>query len=350
MNTKPNQRSRPVKPKGVTKRKPSQQYVAPAAVSRSVVSSRPQERVIPKGRSLVFKEYVQDIAGSVAFSASSFPVQPGLSNLFAWLATQAVSYQEYRFRRLRFIYETEKASSTSGKVMMAFLPDAGDPTPASKQEMLENEHKAANAVWAPCSFVVNGPEALGGRRYIRTGNLASNLDIKTYDLGNLIVATQGCADTSAVGELYVEYEIDLYTPVVSVSALALAQSSTINAAGSISDTALFGTAATQTGGLQVTASGDVLTFNSVGRYLVFVGVLAGTGLSTAFTPVLTAPTGGSASLVSGISNAAANAGTSAQALIFCSVVSRGTTLTIACDTQATTITAAFAVVARFQQS
>lgn len=351
MNNKPNPRGRPAKPKASAKRNQSQIFVAPAAMSRSVGSSKPKERSRQGGRSLIFKEYVQDIAGSVAFSATSFPVQPGVGNLFAWLSTQAVSYQEYRFRRLRFIFETEKASSTSGKVMMAFLPDAGEPTPASKQEMLENEHKTANAVWAPCSFSVQGPEALGKRRYIRSGTLPANFDLKTYDLGNLIVATQGCADTSPVGELYVEYEVDLDVPVISASAMALAQSITITSGGTVSNTAPFGTAATSTGGLPVSASGNVLTFNSVGRYLIVFHVTGGTGLFTAFNPALTPPAGGSAAIFyAGVSNAAGNTGTLAVASFVVNVVTRGTTLVIDCVAVATTITSSKTGISRFQQS
>jgi hypothetical protein len=301
-------------------------------------------------RLITFKEYVQDIAGSVAFSAASFSVQPGLSNLFAWLAAQAVNYQEYRFSRLRFVYETEKASSTSGKVMLAFQPDAGDSVPASKQEMLENQFKAANAVWAPCALDIPVGEALGPRRYIRSGSLASNLDIKTYDLGNLIVATQGCADTTAIGELYVEYTIELFTPVVSAAAQAIATSVVITGAVSISEAAVFGTTPTYAGGLNATASGNVITFNRVGRYLVNF-YIDGVGLFTSFAPTLTAPSGGSAAVtINGISNAAANAGTIATYSCSVSVVTRGTTLTFDPSSQATSISACTAWISQYASS
>jgi hypothetical protein len=317
--------------------------MAPAAMTRPI---GPQ-RTAQNRRLISFKEYVQDIAGSVAFSATSFSVQPGLSNLFAWLAAQAVNYQEYRFSRLRFVYETEKASSTSGKVMLAFQPDAGDSSPASKQEMLENQFKAANAVWAPCSLDIPVGEALGPRRYIRSGSLASNLDIKTYDLGNLLVATQGCADTTAIGELYVEYTIELFTPVVSAAAQAIATTVAIVAAVSISNAAIFGTTPTYAGGLNATASGNVITFNRVGRYLVNLTV-GGTGLFTAFAPTLTAPSGGSAAtVISGLSNAAANAGTYAYYGIGVTVVTRGTTLTIDCSAVSSSVTSCDAKIAQY---
>jgi hypothetical protein len=42
--------------------------------------------------------------------------------------------------------------------------------------------------------------------------LASNLDIKTYDVGNLYVCTEGQASTATVGYLYIDYEVVLKTP------------------------------------------------------------------------------------------------------------------------------------------
>ena len=344
-----NRLSKPNRPKG-GKPKGSALVSAPAAISRRQGSQKPKERFLANGnRCLSFKEYVQDIGGSVAFSATSFSVQPGLPTLFAWLASQAVSYQEYRFRKLNFVFETEKSSSSSGKLMMAFQPDAGDPVPASKQEMLENQFKAANAVWAPCQFSVPPGEALGARRYIRSGALDANLDVKTYDLGNLVVATQGCADTSAVGELYVQYEIELFTPVVSAAAVAKASSALITGAGGVSATAIFGSAATVAGGLSVTASGNTITFNRVGRYIVNLKI-GGTGLYTIYGPATTAPSGGSVGPVvtnTAFSNAAANAGTVATVDYVVNVVTRGTTLVIDCDPVSTTVTASFCSIAPY---
>jgi hypothetical protein len=295
----------------------------------------------------MWKEYVQDIAGSVAFAVTASPVQPGIPTLFAWLANQAIFYQEYRFKKLNFCFETEKGSSTSGKVMFAFQEDATDAVPSSKQEMLENQWKASAAPWEPfrLSVPTSVLNALGPKKYIRSGTLAANLDLKTYDVGQLLVATLGMSDTTVVGELYVEYEVELITPIQSTKQLASILSKTITGAGSVSDTAIFGTAATSTSGLDVTASASTLTFNRVGWYLVEY-VLTGTGLFTTFVPVTSSSTvtiGGA----SGISNAAANVGTTAFGSITILVTARGQTLVIDVDTQATTVSASTTRVAGY---
>lgn len=312
-------------------------------------------------RTVVFEEYVQDIVASAtadAFSAARFPVQPGISTLFAWLAEQAINYQEYRFRKLAFRYESDQPASAPGKVMFAFSPDAADPVPLNKQEMLEYGIKGKSGVWQEFTMAVPMAEALGSRRYIRTGTLAANLDIKTYDLGALFVATSGVAASANIGELYIQYEIELITPVVQSLQAALARSATITGASSITEAAPFGLAPTYTGGLDVTAdaTGTYLTFQRVGHYLVAMD-LVGTGLNTAYAPTGAVGTGGtsdaawgSITQVPGISNAAANVGTVARVAFIVTISQRGASFAPTLAPQGTTITASVTRVAVFATS
>lgn len=310
---------------------------------------QPRESRAPSGsRSIFFEEYVQDVPGSVAFSGTSYPVQPGVSTLFAWLATQAISYQEYRVKSLSFRFESEKDATKAGKLMMSFLPDPSDAVPASKQEMLENKVKAKCKTWEDVTLRVP-PEclsrgALGDRRFIRSGTLAANLDIKLYDVGQLIVATQGQADTTDIGELYVIYEIELMTPVISLAAIAKATSAAITGSGSVSVTSIFGSAATVSGGLDVDAATMTLTWNRVGSYFVSM-FLTGTGMDTSFVPVLTGTA--TNSTPTGNSNAAADAGTSARCTFLVVVAARGQTTIVDLTGVATTVSASATNIAAY---
>jgi len=301
--------------------------------SRALKQLNPTERSGRNGtRTIIYKEYVQDILGSVNFATVTFACNPGLSNLFAWLSGQALFYQEYTVKRLKFCYETEKAKTLSGKVMFAFLQDSSDPAPASKQEMLENLLKAANAIYEPFCLPIsmtNFP-ALGKSRFIRSGVLAANLDVKTYDIGQLVVATQGCADTTAIGELYIEYEIELRTPLQSAAQLANAFSSHIVGNTAVTNAAVLGTAPIITGGLDIVAATgggtSIITFNKVGQYLVLLEMV-GTGMNTAQNPttgtstvtVVQMPT----PFAGGLSNAAANAGTNSSTAWIVTASARG---------------------------
>jgi len=320
---------------------------APVAQSRKTKSSRPREAMVNGVRTLTFKEYVQDVVATTAFASVKFPVQPGISTLFAWLATQATSYQEYAFSRLKFCFETEVATTQGGKVMYAFQQDATDPLPASKQELLENEFKATGAVWQAFTLEVPVNEALGKKRYIRSGALAANLDLKTYDLGNLIVATQGI-DTDLVsfaGELYVEYTISLFTPVINAHSVALAQSLRIDPSAGVAVAAPFGTTRDVVGGLDIAIADAGLEFNRVGEYRVQYSI-GGTGLHTLFAPVVTGTEGATitAQPNDGISNAAANAGTAAMGDLDVTIARRGGVLSFDFSTMATTITSSSFVI------
>lgn len=329
------------------KKRMQQLYQAPAAFGNAgMVPGKPIERVGRNGsRSIRFKEFVQDISGSVGFGVSSFAVQPGVATLFAWLSGQAGYYQEYRVKRLRFCFDTEKSSATSGKVMFAFSPDAADSAPVNKQEMLEYGQKAKGVPWVPFEFEVDtSTEAFGRSRYIRTGGLAANLDIKMYDIGILFVATQGMADTTAVGELYVEYDIELMVPVVSTAALAKAVSLQI-AGVSPSQTSVFGTAPTYAGGLDVTGTVNTLTFNRVGTYIIAMNI-GGTGLATSMVPVVSSSTA-TVTRQFGVSNAAANAGTNANYVALIVVSQRGQTAVFDYSTMSTTITSSASYIAPY---
>jgi hypothetical protein len=55
--------------------------------------------------------------------------------------------------------------------------------------------------------------------YVRPGLQPANTDIKEYDIGTLNICTQNVTSNSAVcGELYVEYDITLRTPVYEAAA------------------------------------------------------------------------------------------------------------------------------------
>jgi len=286
------------------------------------------------------REYVADLSGSVLFSTTSFPINPGMSQLFPWLSKIASRYESYLFRRLRFEFETQVSSATAGSVMFAVDYDSADSAPTTKQALMAYKGATRSVSWAP---FVNSSDAqdlqkFGVQRYIRSGALASNLDIKTYDVGNLFVGVQGMAGAGVVGELYVDYEVELMTPELTQTVFQ----SNITSGGAVSRAAIFGTAAVITGNGDVSAANtNTLTFNRVGTYLV-INVLTGTvftNTSLVFT--------GTASTVdeagAQFTNAAA---TSALDNTVVTVTAAGQTVIYDATGDSTTITASSTVVFR----
>jgi len=332
-----NNQNKKATPKGKKKNQNGVSY-APLAITRSMKTGVPSvagSAYTSDGRVRIrHREYIGDVLGSVAFSATAYAINPGLTSSFTWLAPIATQFESYLFRSLKYEFETQKSASTSGTVMLAVDYDASDAVPASKQQLMSYHDSVRSAVWNECCFTgdVRDLQKFGIQRYIRGGALAANLDVKTFDVGNFIVATQGCADATAIGELYVSYDIELITPQSDPAAVALAVSAKITGNTGVSRTAVFGSAAVMVGGLPCSALNSTLTFNRVGNYILS-HYLTGTVLSTV-SPTI----GGTCTALHYVSIPDA-AATTALAQILVKVNNVGETLTLDYTPASTTVSA-----------
>jgi hypothetical protein len=213
-------------------------------------------------------EYVADITGSVNFAVQQFNVNPGLALLFPWVSQLANLYESYKCHGLRFLFRTESPTSQAGKVMLMVDWDANDSAPLSKTAMMQERTKADGPTWSNFDLRCDPQDLLkfGTQRYVRQGLNPAGSDIKTYDVGVLNVATQGCTNTPVVGEIWVEYDIEFMTP----NTAPVPNSVNIAGGGSISSAAVLGTAPVITGTLPVSvnSTGEIVTFSAAGQYLV----------------------------------------------------------------------------------
>jgi len=156
-----------------------------------------------------FDEFVADINGSVAFAATKFPLQPGIAATFPKGSVKAALYSEWKQIGCEFYYKPEvsgfAANGSTGKVILALDYNAGNPAPTTKQQV-EIMHRVDNMPYEAMSLrtdtqAVNRADA----KYIRTGPIAPDEDIKTFDGGNLWVCTIGQASGALVGELHARY-------------------------------------------------------------------------------------------------------------------------------------------------
>lgn len=186
------------------------------APSRGIQRSR-KEMVIEES------EFVAavTVAGQPDFNNTAYPINPGQAALFPWLSTIAKQFEKYQFEKLAFVYKKEVSefatAGQTGKVMMMVDFDASDAPPATKQQMEDTDpHNDAmpsqtfSLILDPVDMVPWNLDA----RYVRPGGLPGAADIKTYDLGNLNVATQGILQNSEVGELHVVYKVRLIKPIL----------------------------------------------------------------------------------------------------------------------------------------
>lgn len=191
-----------------------------APVARGMRFRETAARVTGDGHVMVIKhrELVADVSGSTGFAVTGYPVNPGQGQTFPWLSVLARNFEKYRFRRLKFEFESSQPTTAQGMTMLAFDLDASDPAPTSKVQLMSYQGASRANVWEPQATSL--PEQQPPL-YVRVGTQPTSTDIKTYDAANLWFGTAGEASVTVIGELYVEYEVELHVPQLSTAALSL---------------------------------------------------------------------------------------------------------------------------------
>lgn len=191
--------------------------MAPTAISSQYKNDSASFSYSQKGDGSVrirHREYVRDISATGAtYAVQSIPINPGINDLFVWLSAIALSYESYIFNSLSFEFESSAVTTDRGTVMMGIDFDAADPPPTTKQQFMSVHGSTRSSVWTHqcCSASSQDLRKFGVQRYVRNAAPIGTQDIKTYDVGNFHIATQGTANVTC-GELYVTYDITLHTP------------------------------------------------------------------------------------------------------------------------------------------
>ncbi len=249
--------------------------VIPAARAMTSGGQRHETRVCTR------RELVQQVVGTAAFSAVNYPINAGLGQMFAWLSSEARRFEKYRFRKLMFEYVNSvgpaDATNAGGNVAFAVDLDVLDAVPASLQGMMQNENAMVFSPYDKIRLVVDPADlARRGWLYTRVGGVPSGADAKTYDLGSFILAQTGTS-TNGLGNLFVEYEVELDVPQ---EAPSVSQKST--GTTSLTASALVGADAANSAGSVATwvaSSASTFTCAVAGSYL-FAHKFVGTVLAT----------------------------------------------------------------------
>lgn len=260
--------------------------VAKAKIEKISAAKFSMPKSVSDGRVCIkHREYINEVFGSVNFNTNVYSINPGLPISFPWLNTIAIGYESYRFKRLSYIFESSRSTATNGSVLMAVDFDSSDAAPTNKAQALAYNNAIRGPSWETFTYVCS-PQDLAkmNQKFIRYGALSAGQDSLLYDTGNLFIACQGFADVSNIGELHVDYEVELITPQFDLAAYALATAAKITAVGAISNTNWLGLSINQAGGVTSAYSAPFLNIQIPGQYIL-VYTLVGTGLAQAGSPV-----------------------------------------------------------------
>lgn len=279
-----------------------------------------------------------------------YPINPGLYQTFPWLSTQARGFERYRFNQLAFEYVARCPLTLQGAVIMAPDYDPDDVAPQGKKQISTYKHVVEDNVFDSVGCELSVSDMFGDRKnkYNRYGSFnTGSTSIRDYDAGNFYISLVDVdpSITTSGGTLWVHYDVVLQIPrTLDVKTDANVDSlSIIAAGGSISPSSPFGATPTVKGGLGTVVSGSNEFYITKPCNFAATVTVAGTGLFTAFTPTITAVDADGNAMTfgggSGISNAAANAGTVAQWYSgTMSIVNPPALITIDLTGQATTVT------------
>jgi hypothetical protein len=166
-----------------------------------------------KSRRIKNSELVATVLGSVSYDASQrFYLNPGLGNSFPWLSVIAAQWQQYRFHSLRFRYVTRSSTSTVGSIILSPDYNPKETPPTTEQQASNTQDAVEDVVWKElcCHLDPSAMFPFGPRKQIRRTLVAG--DISIYDAARLFVCTTGQTDASAIGKLWVDYDVELFVP------------------------------------------------------------------------------------------------------------------------------------------
>lgn len=238
---------------------------APRALAYKNVSAKPVFRSLGIGGNITIKheEFVANIIGSTAFSCRTFALNPGLRSTFPWLAKTAGGFERYKVKRLHLKFTPILGSDSPGRVWLAGRHDSAEAAPVLKTQLTTLPNTVAQQIWTESRWSGSKMEKM---HYVRSG-VQANTDVKTYDCGVLYVGTDFCAsDTAVIGELSVEYEIELYNPCSPVAPCVLFSADSTTGQGGSSMFGTSGATAVGVGPYVLTADGTHIRFLTPGNY------------------------------------------------------------------------------------
>lgn len=231
------------------------------------------------------REYLGDILGTAAFDNTMYPLNPGLSSTFPWLSSIADNYQEYKFHGLVFEFRsliTDFVTSGSpGVVVMATNYNADVPEYSTKQQM-ENSEFAVSV--KPTNNLIHGVECATKettipQRYVRSGSVPTNQDLRLYDYGNFQLATQS-NPVQNLGELWVSYCVEFFKPILQPDVSGSPMTGHTVRTGAVNASPLGLIQLSLTGDINLSATNTVIGFNAVPGE-TYVTTISWVGTSTA---------------------------------------------------------------------
>jgi len=206
----------------------TQQVVGAAqAVIRRTYEPDISQSMGPKGPCRVkHREFLEDVKTTTALIYQVLfngRLNPGDRGTFPWLSDIARKYEKYIPHMIRLFFASEQSTTEPGSVMLVTEYEATDAPPATKQAFLNCKGAVRCAPWQNCDFIADVKDLKQrSQYYVDSGQLTIDdipvagsqglEDPRLNDIGIFFMAAQNCNANLPLGELWIEYDIELLTP------------------------------------------------------------------------------------------------------------------------------------------
>lgn len=156
------------------------------------------------------KEFLCDVFGDAEYHQG---INPGLSVCFPWLSTIAAGFEMYNWHHLTFEFVPSVSATKPGLIALCpdFDPDDED-DPMVRRDFYQFEKTVRDSVWKGVTLRLTQKDLQKRKNlFVRMG---SEQELRLSDALQLFVITSGVGDQTALGELWVSYDITLEVPQI----------------------------------------------------------------------------------------------------------------------------------------
>lgn len=172
---------------------------------------------------VMHREYVTDVivpAVPAAFTNRTFRINPGNSATFPWLASIANNYQQYTIRGMVVEFVTTStdyaATSALGSVILSTNYNVMDPPYIDLKEVNNSQFSVASK---PSMNILHAiecdPRTFSYKNYYTAPAGTASTPTNDFALLQVVTSNLTAAAGTALGQLWISYDIELTKPVIS---------------------------------------------------------------------------------------------------------------------------------------
>lgn len=194
-------------------------HAQPLARSYQTIRKNPLIKQYKDSITVVNSELVETITANYqsdwATNLCGYAINPGATT-FNWLRILAAAWESYQFKKLTFEWVPAAPATANGSVIMAFDYDIYDDDPVDAASMSTWAHATRSTIWTKVSNSLRTRDAgtLSKKRFARTVPVSGGRNLQDYDIANFFIGFTNLANANVVGELWVHYECQLFTPTL----------------------------------------------------------------------------------------------------------------------------------------